>query len=185
MHSHLNRLNKIRSQVTTAGKKILNLDSEWKVFIEQTIQKVRRHALMFQQCRGDILEIYDGKMQELRQTRQEVSMGSQYLLEQKWTAPTLPEARNLADQLAELEGVIDIEGLGDQIDLTEESMEMDEDQAEETTFNATKIKHSPKVPKGFKAAQSPTKVATQRLKTKSNAKDNKEPKRTEVLLSAV
>ena len=169
-HGHLNRLNKLKSQVTAAGKKIQDLDAEWKAFMEKTVQKVRQRAMMFQQCRGDLLENYNAKIQELRQIKQEVSLASQSLLENQWAAPTIQEAPMIAEQLAELDQVIDVETFTGHVDLTGD---MEEDEISENDLpTQPRVKGSPKVPKSFRASQSPTKVATQHLKPKN--KDGRE-----------
>ena len=41
-HGHLNRLTKLKTQVTSAADKVTKLDREWKAFVEATTQKVHQ-----------------------------------------------------------------------------------------------------------------------------------------------
>ena len=43
-HGHLNRLNKIKSQLTAQAKKISNLDQEWSNFVQSTMKKIALHS---------------------------------------------------------------------------------------------------------------------------------------------
>ena len=102
-HGHLNKLNKLKSQMAAAAKKIKDLDGEWMAFVNTTLTKIRQHGEMFQNCRADLMEQYNAKIQELAAVKQEMKMASQSLLGPQWTEPFIPEAPDLEQQLATLQ----------------------------------------------------------------------------------
>ena len=57
-HGHLNKLTRLKTQVSTAGKKIVALDQEWTKFKDATVAQIRKHAQLYQQCRADLLESF-------------------------------------------------------------------------------------------------------------------------------
>lgn len=165
-HGHLNRLTRLKTQVLAVGKKLTALDAEWQNFVQQTMQKMKHHVAMYQQCRGDLLEQYNSKYEELRAMRQEISTASQSLLDQHLEVPTVLEPAVIGEQMAELESVINVENFQEQVDLT---MEMEEDEVADPLKAAPiKTKGSPKSFKGFRSSPSPTKVANQTLKPKKD-----------------
>eukprot|EP00435_Cladocopium_sp_Y103_P017013 s1038_g4.t1 len=173
-HGHLNRLNKIKNQIQTAGKKITDLDGEWAIFIDKTMSKVREHARLYQEYRADLLEAYNPKMQDFQLLKEEVSEASKSMLGQTWMAPTIPEPPNTALQMEAVQEVIDVEGQVGQIDLTED---MEEDEMEEQKMpDGNIVKQSPNRPKSFRASTSPLKVANQTLKIKQDKEKQKEDK---------
>ena len=119
-HGHLNKLNKLKTQVATAAQKVKDLDGEWMAFVNTTITKVRHHGEMYQNCRADLMEHYNAKLQELAVVKQEMKMASQSLLGPQWTEPIIPEAPDLEQQFAMLQETMNVEGHTGQIDLTEE-----------------------------------------------------------------
>ena len=74
-HGHINKLNKLKSQVSTAGRKVQQPDKEWEAFVDATIQKIRQHAQLFQQCRADLMEAYNNELGELTALKQEMCTG--------------------------------------------------------------------------------------------------------------
>eukprot|EP00435_Cladocopium_sp_Y103_P046945 s1949_g13.t1 len=174
-HGHLNRLNKLKSQVGAAGRKIQDLDKEWKVFMESTMMKVRQHALLYQQCRADLLETFNTKMEELRQMKLQVSEASQSLLDQPAELPQFVEEPDVAAQMGELMSTIDQESLVGMVDLTDDIDEVEMDDVG-TAKETTKLKSATAAMKAFRASTSPNKVAQQHLKVKPSkeAKDREE-----------
>ena len=173
-HGHLNKLNKLKSQVATAAQKIKDLDGEWTAFVNNTINKVRHHGEMFQNCRADLMETYNAKIQELAAVKQETTKASQSMLGSQWTEPIIPEAPDLEQHFTMLQETLQVEGHAGQIDLTEE-MEDEELLEEEGHDKDSHGKLIPKAMRPFRGSSSPTKVATHHLKVKAQeVKDAKE-----------
>jgi len=76
---------KLKSQVATAAQKIKDLDGEWATFVNTTLSKVRHHGEMFQNCRADLMEHYNAKIQELATVKKEMTLASQSMLGPQWT----------------------------------------------------------------------------------------------------
>ena len=173
-HGHLNKLNKLKSQVAAAAQKIKDLDGEWTAFVNNTINKVRHHGEMFQNCRADLMETYNAKIQELAAVKQEMTKASQSMLGPQWTEPIIPEAPDLERHFTMLQETLQTEGHAGQIDLTEE-MEDEELLEEEGHDKDSHGKSIPKAMRPFRGSSSPTKVATHHLKVKAqDVKDAKE-----------
>ena len=92
-HGYINKLNKLKSQVSTACRKIQQLDKEWETFVEATLQKIRQHAQLFQQCRSDLLEAYNLKLGELNALKQEMSSASISMLGETMMPTGTPKAQ--------------------------------------------------------------------------------------------
>eukprot|EP00435_Cladocopium_sp_Y103_P026462 s237_g6.t1 len=170
-HGHLTRLNKVKSQVNAAGKKIVDLDREWASFMETTMTKVREHAALYQGCRSDLLETYnDAKLADLNVLKQEMSEASRTMLGQPLMDIEIPEQPDLAEQLQAMTEIIDVESQVGAVDLTED---MEEDEMESDQPGALKTLAA-KAPKSFRASSSPLKVANQMLKIKAKDKEKEE-----------
>eukprot|EP00435_Cladocopium_sp_Y103_P018246 s1027_g4.t1 len=171
-HSHLNRLKKLKGQVSTAARKIVDLDKEWAKFMNSTMDKIKEHAVLYQGCRSDMLESYNEKLQELIQVKQEVGRASQSLMSQPAEDQiVVPEAASIEEQMQRMQEVlIQSSQVGGAIDLTND-MDMEEDEPEDLEESAplgqTSKKGSPKPQKTFRAATSPSKVAQQHLKPRT------------------
>ena len=170
-HGHLNRLNKLNAQVSSSGKKIEALDEEWVKFKNATLAKIKTHAQLYQQCRSELMEGYNGKLEELRNLKQEMSAASMTMLGASWTAPTVEESP-VEDFVQSLQEVIDLEGSVGAVDLTED---MDEEDMEGATVEGGAGKAS-KPAKTFRGSTSPLKVANQHLKVKAQPQDPKDVK---------
>lgn len=170
-HGHLNRLRKIKTQVNNAGKKIAELDQEWSSFVEKTMSKVKEHANMYQSCRADMLETYNKKLSELESLKKELSTASMQMLATDLIEPVQANVPEVGVQMQAMQEVIDLEGAVGPVDLTDD---MEEDEEPMGTGRGHHVKSSPKMPKGFRGATSPTKVANQHLKVKFQ--DGKESK---------
>lgn len=168
-HGHLNRLNKLRAQATNAGKKVRDLDAEWDSFVAKTNEKVRQHAMLFQECRANLLEIYNQKLKELQQAKEEVSIASQSLLEQQQAElPTMFEQPDVQQQLQDLQMNFAEGGrIGEAIDLTDAAME-DEVELLADGSDGMASKASPKAMRPFRSAASPSGVAKTHLKPKES-----------------
>ena len=170
-HGHLNKLNKLKAQVSSSGKKIETLDEEWAKFKDATVAKIKTHAQLYQQCRAELLESYNGKLEELRNLKKEMSAASMTMLGASWTAPVIGE--NLEEDFVQsLQEVIDLEGSVSAVDLTED---MDEEDMGGAATEGGAMK-APKAAKTFRGSTSPLKVANQHLKVKAQHQDPKDVK---------
>eukprot|EP00435_Cladocopium_sp_Y103_P059211 s338_g21.t1 len=169
-HGHLNRLNKVKSQVNAAGKKIVDLDKEWASFMETTMNKVREHAALYQGRRSDLLETYNTKLADLNALKQEMSEASRTMLGQPLMEIEIPEQPDLAEQMQAMQEVIDVESQVGAVDLTED---MEEDEMENDQPSALR-KMATKAEKSFRASSSPLKVANQTLKIKAKEKEKED-----------
>jgi len=172
-HGHLNKLNKVRAQVKTAAKKVEDLDGEWNKFVQNIVQKIQQHALMYQTCRSDMLEVFNNRLAELQAIKKEVGLASRSLLEQSGEIVSVPEIPHVADQMQQMQDILShvsqVTGL---VDLTAE-MEEDTIEVEDDNVPSNLRKGSPKVAK-FRGAVSPTKVANQHLKQKAEKKERED-----------
>ena len=148
--------------MAVAGRKVQQLDQEWEKFVEATLQKVHQHAQMFQQCRSDLLEAYNLKLGELTALKQEMSSASVSMLGEMVLSTSIPEMPDVDEQIKDLSAVISLEGTVGTVDLTSD---MEEDDA--TDHPKASMKGSPKPLKTSRGATSPTKVAQQHLKPRS------------------
>ena len=154
---------KLKSQVATAAQKIKDLDGEWATFVNTTLSKVRHHGEMFQNCRADLMEHYNAKIQELATVKKEMTLASQSMLGPQWTEPVIPEMPDLEAQFDALQDTMNAEGMVGQIDLT--------------ATQATAGKGLARALRPFRGSGSPSKVATHHLKVKAqDVKDGKEAK---------
>jgi len=169
-HGHLNRLHKLRNQVSASAKKVVDLDKEWTAFITNTLTKVKEHAQMYQSCRADLLEVHNQKIAELLVVKKEMSEASMSLLGQAQPAVEIPEMPDPAEGILALQEAMQEGGAVGPIDLTEE---MEEDGLEGFDQTGITPKIVSKALKPFKGATSPTKVANLHLKTKTESKDSK------------
>ena len=172
-HGHLNRYYKLRSQVESSAKRVVDLDKEWIKFMATTMEKIRTHASMYQSCRADLLENHNQKMAELHAIKQEVSVASMSLVEQVAEDSSIPAAPSIEEQLQQVQELAQKEGnvmdMPDQIDLTSDfGME---DQEEMTETVEAVVKKAPQ--KAFRSATLPLKVANQHLKQKQDPKESK------------
>ena len=174
-HGHLNRYNKLKAQVESSAKKVTDLDSEWTKFMEQTMNKIRLHAEMYQSCRSDLLEAHNQKLAELHAIKHEVSAASQSLVGQNVEFNAPMDAPQVDTQILAMQDLLQKEGmvaeLPDQIDLTRDDFsmeEMDDAQGPSATLSKKGVQL-----KAFRAATSPTKVANQHLKQKAEPKEGK------------
>ena len=119
-HGHLNRLNKVKSQLTNAAKRIEELDQEWSSFVQKTMEKVKQHAAMYQSCRADLLEAYNTKLEELSMLKKEMTEASLSMLAPAVTVAPMEKSVDVEKQIHSLEEVIDIESVVGAVDLTDD-----------------------------------------------------------------
>ena len=172
-HGHINRLNKLKGQVAACGKKVQTLDIEWNSFVQKTQEKVRLHALMYQQCRANLMENYNSKLSELQLIKEEVNRASQTLLKPP-EIETLEAAQpDVGTQMEELARIFQEGGqVESPIEIGDASME-----EEELVMDGTEADQKKPVSlamKPFRSAASPSGVAKAHLKMKDKEqKDGK------------
>lgn len=167
-HGHLNRLHKLRNQVSASAKKVVDLDKEWTAFIANTLNKVKEHAQMYQSCRADLLEVHNQKIAELLVVKKEMSEASMSLLGQTQPVAEIPDMPDPAESIQALQEAMNEGGAVGPIDLT---AEMEEDEMEGFEQAGITSKATSKALKPFKGATSPTKVTNLHLKTKTESKE--------------
>ena len=170
-HGHLNRLHKLKNQVSTSATKIVDLDKEWTKFATATMTKVKEHATLYQKCRADLLEIHNQKIAELMEVKKEMSVASASLLGGAQTSMETPEVPNIAESLQSFQDAMTEGGMVGAIDLT--ALPEDDDEMEEMEQGDDRSKPVVKALRPFRGSPSPTKVATHHLKVKQEAKDAK------------
>eukprot|EP00438_Fugacium_kawagutii_P019094 Skav234722 [mRNA] locus=scaffold634:421343:422341:- [translate_table: standard] len=78
-HSHVNRLNKLRQQVSAAGRKVSDLDRGWTMFAQSMMDKIQHHSQLYLECRQRYLEAFRGKQAELQAAKDMIQQASQGL----------------------------------------------------------------------------------------------------------
>ena len=174
-HGHLNRLNKLKSQLTAQAKKISNLDQEWSNFVQTTMKKIAMHSDLYQQCRADLMEQYNQRLEELRRLRAELSQASQSLLDQQPGEPQILETVGIAAQMEIMQTALSQAGqvtpMVDLVEDDEEDLEMQDSQEVQFVPGTKKPNRTT-----FKGASSPQKVAQLHLKGKKDKEKIKEVK---------
>ena len=166
-HGHLNRLNKAKNQAAAAAKKIKDLDAEWQAFMKRTTERVRQHALMFQDCRASLLETYNQRLQDLQMLKKEVTAATMSLVDQPQLEQDVEEPPLVAEHMEELNVTFLQGSIMEEmpIDLTEGPME-DVEAGEHMEEGRSERKSSPPALQPFRSAASPTTVAKSHLKSK-------------------
>ena len=169
-HGHINKFKKIRGQITALKSKVVDLDKEWYSFVEKCTNKLRNHAVMFQECRGSIMENLNAKYAELEQLREEVSKASKTLVEEHnmmredMPPPNIDDALTAVQQVALQAGTVEpicVDGEEQQEENMEDAELLEEDAVTATAAAAPRVKLQP-----FRGSGSPTKVAQGHLKPK-------------------
>ena len=171
-HGHLNKYKKLKGQVATSAKRIKELDTEWNAFVSRTMAKIKEHGLMYQRCRSDMLEQYNQKLAELHSIKEEVSVASRSLIGQPDMEEGLEDAPDLEGGLAEVRTTLADLGT---VDLTDGPMEDEEMLADFQDAKDSEPKKEPLALKPFRSAASPSGVAKNHLKPRSDkhAKETK------------
>ena len=94
--------------------------------MQNTLEKIKHHWELYQQCRGEMLELYNTRLEEMRQMKHELNLASRSLLDQQLEEPPIPETINvdeqmsvLKDTMATLGTVADVVELMDEEDVVE------------------------------------------------------------------
>ena len=186
-HGHINRLNRLKSQVSAAAKKISVADVEWKNFVTRTQSKIRYRADMYRQHRGQLWDAYQGKLMELDNYKKEVSAASMSLMDAHnhgvlQVSRESPQEQQCQELMAALQGAtVDLTNPvvpgEDTMPMVTEILESDEE--------AELVKEDPKPVRRVRQQQhhhprSPTGVSQQHLKVKGEKaeKDGKDGKET-------
>ena len=80
-HAHLNKLNRHKEKVSVVAGKLRHLDQEWLGFIKKMSDKIQYHAQMYELSRGELMEVYNQRLEDLRQYKAEMDAASRQLLE--------------------------------------------------------------------------------------------------------
>eukprot|EP00438_Fugacium_kawagutii_P027790 Skav220645 [mRNA] locus=scaffold112:662698:664366:+ [translate_table: standard] len=179
-HAHLNKLHRVRNQSTQLANKIRALDEEWKKFLAESTARLTQHGQMFQAHRGELVQQYMSKIQELNAVKAEVTTASQSLMSQM---PPIESPPELVDTAPELQG---FQAMAQSLAVQEEGLvelsDGDDELRDATMEEPTKERpRRPIVARPFKAGTSPQKVNQHQLKqcqkrAAEAAKDSKEHK---------
>eukprot|EP00438_Fugacium_kawagutii_P030180 Skav207266 [mRNA] locus=scaffold434:23600:25226:- [translate_table: standard] len=178
-HTHLHKLNKLRAQVSSAEKRILSLDQEWKTFVAEVNTRLQVHGHCYQKCRADLLEAYNKRVAEFAAAKEDVSQASQILVGQHTPALQAPPTMDPFDDLHALQeamtrvGTVDVvqaisdDGMEEEEELEAASSEALEDRPKEKPRKADKhpAHRDVKIAPFTKGASSPTKVNQHHLKS--------------------
>eukprot|EP00438_Fugacium_kawagutii_P016197 Skav224047 [mRNA] locus=scaffold534:28174:29184:- [translate_table: standard] len=174
-HAHINRMNKLQNQVTSAMKKVSQLDSEWDGFMHTVTERVQNHIMMYRQRRLEYIENYKAKLKEMKQLRLELAQASQEMcasLPPAHIKEEMPDPNFFFQRIQEMASQVRESGpisVDDSPEMIAEEME-EEQEADEESPKEKKDKKQPVKAATFRHAGSPTKVATNILKP---AKDGK------------
>lgn len=167
-HGHLNRLTKIKTQISAQSKKIAALDQEWTAFVQNTMQKVSQHAELYQQCRGEMMELYNQKLEELRKLKYELTLASRSLVDQHVEEPPQEDLEPVDLQMDRMRTALAAAGSVTQVqELSDEDDEMITAEGEVEFVKDSKAVTKP----NFKAAASPQKVVQMHLKHKKDKQE--------------
>jgi hypothetical protein len=167
-HGHLNRMTKIKAQISAQSKKISALDQEWTAFVQNTMQKVSQHAELYQQCRGEMMVLYNQKLEDLRKLKYELTLASKSLVDQHVEVPPQEEVESMELQMDKMKAVLAAAGSVAKVqELSDEDEGMLTADGEVEIVKETKAVTKP----NFKAAASPQKVAQLHLKQKKDKQE--------------
>lgn len=171
-HAHLNRLVKLQRQLRTQREKIQKLDSDWKQFVVQVLEKFNKHKGLFVDTRKQLIQVLQEKQAELEAAKDEISKASLSLLQQPDQVEEVEDIElddgSLMATLMEAQG--QCAALDEYPEIDMEGVDDEELKQDSTT----------PVVKAFTrraTAGSPTKVAKEHLKSK-DSKSNNGPKET-------
>lgn len=155
-HSQLNRLTKLKGQVTSLQKRLITLDAEWGRFIQGILTSTTEHAQMYQACRQEMVTNYQNKLQELQALKQAITEASHSLC-----APAQTEA--LPETVGDIEEAMEtLQQLAQghsHVEFIDDDMESEELQEEKPAVpSAIRAKSN------FRASTSPNRVAHVHLK---------------------
>ena len=177
-HAHLNKLNRLKDKVATAGKKLQHLDKEWIGFMKRMTDKISYHAQMYEMSRGELMESYNQKLEELRSYKAEVDQASKNLLDGEDTLPVPLEEQEISQPYLALTQMIQ-EQQNKAIMISDDDMEETADTVETDEQQEGKAGSQPKhKPVAFRnTAGSPSKVAVSHLKPRRDPKDKEKESR--------
>eukprot|EP00438_Fugacium_kawagutii_P031561 Skav203466 [mRNA] locus=scaffold3193:32958:34644:+ [translate_table: standard] len=138
-HTHLYRLNRLRTQVTNAQQRIQGLDREWQAFVSSVSAKLQLHGQCYQQCRADMMENYNKRLQELTKAKQEVTEASQLLLGQDHPVTMATAMPNIVGDLQQLHATMETAGMVDQVYMISEPEDMEDMEDESSLPHAEAI----------------------------------------------
>ena len=169
-HGHLNKLTKLKAQTAAQAQKIATLDhGVGRRLCRTRWEKIKHPSELYQQCRGEMLELYNTRLEEMRQMKHDLNLASRSLLDQQLEEPPIPETINVDEQMSVLKEPManfgNSGGCG-RVDGEEDVVEIPGSQEEETATGSRDAKTATKA--AFRGAASPQKVAQLHLKTKKD-----------------
>lgn len=173
-HGQLNKLKRVQNQLQGIGKKIAQVDTDWRHFVQAVTNHVQEHGGWYQAHRQDLLNQYNMKAEELEMAKREVSQASSLLVEKTAeTTTTVPEGPEVAVGIAAISQTL-AHAAGTQfqaLEVLSEEEPMDtgpgEDgngQPEGTTDSGEQKARRTIRPQPFSASRSPQRVAQHILK---------------------
>ena len=161
-HGDINKINRLKSQAEAAAAKVKSLDAEWQKMVQDAMEKLQKHALLYKSCRAELVQKYHTKMQELAATKQSLEAASKLLLGDSGAPVNLEEP----DLQAQLQAFKDNAGAVQEImESEEEDAQQNEPGKDEEMVNGEK---KVTTMKSFKPSVSPNRVAHTHLKHKPN-----------------
>lgn len=169
-HSQINRLNKLRSQISTISTRIMEMDKRWASFMQTILLRVREHGQQYQQCRADLLVSLQTKQEELKGLKESISLASQSLTLQQTEEPVmLHTEQDFQETMQELNQFQQLAAQAPCHLIEDDDMSQDlevaptQEESEEELIESA-LKPSPHTT--FRGAPSPNRVANQVLKEK-------------------
>lgn len=102
-HSQLNRFTCLKAQVQAVQKKVAVLDGEWGNVIRSLIGQATTHSTLYLQARGELMETYQTKAEELRQLKVTISEASHALCAASTEDAPATEAPDLSASMLQLQ----------------------------------------------------------------------------------
>ena len=183
-HGHLNKLKRLKYQITAAAKKVQVLDGEWKQFVVTTSAKIQEHADLYQQSRQELMLRYKEKIAEREALKREVSAATETMLQAKEEEIDALDDGSYAKQMGQMHTLLATGSVNqpageavDQADLAEMEVQEISDselgegatvQEDEELLKECPVTGKPKTK--FVGATSPTRVANLTLKQKHQPK---------------
>ena len=162
-HGHINRMGKIKTKLQAAAAKLKNLDDEWTKFMKSTSAKVTYHAKLYQECRAQMMTVYNQRLEELNQITKEMQEASMTLLQETDRLDPLPEQPNVDEGLQRLQQVM-AETAAEAVAEQTLVISDDEEMIQDTTTAGDK---APVKRTNFRGSPSPGRVANLNLKVKA------------------
>ena len=180
-HGHLNRLKRLKYQITAAAKRVQSLDTEWKQFVISTSKKIQEHAELYQKSRQELMQKYMEKVAERETLKKEVSAATESMLQVKEEEVDKIDDNDYALQMGQMHSLLAMGNLDQPpVDTADaaEPVVMEVQEIPDSDLDAPAnleeeelVRDVPKTKaKTFVGSTSPNRVANQTLKPKHQPK---------------